>query len=197
MESSTSHNLQQHHQSANDLRTAVTQSSTSNADTGSITHLDGNPPQDIHINIQELAKKFRPFVVPPAPVPMESVDESTLKAQRVYRERRRTTQKSYTATLTITETTHPNRRKTYKVRASPIHEENAALMDTPPPLRQPFLNRMRERQRRLEEWRENGPAKDMWRAISVKRQRKLKMKKHKYKKLMRRTRNLRRKLDRN
>jgi hypothetical protein len=31
-------------------------------------------------------------------------------------------------------------------------------------------------------------------AISVKRQRKLKMKKHKYKKLMRRTRNLRRKL---
>ena len=33
--------------------------------------------------------------------------------------------------------------------------------------------------------------------ISVKRQRKLKMKKHKYKKLMKRTRNLRRKLDRN
>lgn len=32
-------------------------------------------------------------------------------------------------------------------------------------------------------------------AISVKRQRKLKMKKHKYKKLMRRTRTLRRKLD--
>jgi hypothetical protein len=34
-------------------------------------------------------------------------------------------------------------------------------------------------------------------AISVRRQRKLKMKKHKYKKLMRRTRNLRRRLDRN
>ncbi|KAK3673477.1 hypothetical protein LTR78_006711 [Recurvomyces mirabilis] len=34
-------------------------------------------------------------------------------------------------------------------------------------------------------------------AISVKRQRKLKMKKHKYKKLMKRTRNLRRRLDRN
>jgi hypothetical protein len=33
-------------------------------------------------------------------------------------------------------------------------------------------------------------------AISVKRQRKLKMKKHKYKKLMKRTRLLRRKLDR-
>jgi hypothetical protein len=33
-------------------------------------------------------------------------------------------------------------------------------------------------------------------AISVKRQRRLKMKKHKYKKLMKRTRTLRRKLDR-
>ena len=35
-----------------------------------------------------------------------------------------------------------------------------------------------------------------WHAISVKRQRKLKMKKHKYKKLMKRTKNLRKKLDR-
>ena len=33
--------------------------------------------------------------------------------------------------------------------------------------------------------------------LSVKRQRKMKMKKHKYKKLMKRTRNLRRRLDRN
>jgi hypothetical protein len=33
-------------------------------------------------------------------------------------------------------------------------------------------------------------------AISVKRQRKLKMKKHKYKKLMKRTRNLRRRIER-
>lgn len=42
-----------------------------------------------------------------------------------------------------------------------------------------------------------GKKKQIWRAISVKRQRKLKMKKHKYKKLMRKTRNLRRRLDRN
>ena len=37
-------------------------------------------------------------------------------------------------------------------------------------------------------------SKDEMIAISVRRQRKLKMKKHKYKKLMKRTRNLRRKL---
>ncbi|KAK5714107.1 hypothetical protein LTR15_011015 [Elasticomyces elasticus] len=42
----------------------------------------------------------------------------------------------------------------------------------------------------------SGKRVTMW-AISVKRQRKLKMKKHKYKKLMKRTRNLRRRLDRN
>ena len=38
-------------------------------------------------------------------------------------------------------------------------------------------------------------AREIFRCISTKRQRKLKMKKHKYKKLMKRTRNLRRKLD--
>lgn len=45
---------------------------------------------------------------------------------------------------------------------------------------------------------ENGEEAEagVWQLISVKRQRKLKMKKHKYKKLMRRTKNLRRKLDR-
>jgi len=37
---------------------------------------------------------------------------------------------------------------------------------------------------------------EVMRAISVKRQRKLKMKKHKYKKLMKKTRNLRRRLER-
>ena len=41
-----------------------------------------------------------------------------------------------------------------------------------------------------------GMRKPQMRLISVKRQRKLKMKKHKYKKLMKRTRLLRRKLDR-
>ena len=61
---------------------------------------------------------------------------------------------------------------------------------------QPFLERMRIRQQQWEDatGRKNGVA-EIWRAISVKRQRKLKMKKHKYKKLMKRTRNLRRRLD--
>lgn len=187
--------------SGRDLHTAVTQASVSNADPGAIRHLDGAQSQNIHVNIQELAKNFRPFVAPPAPVPMGSAHESASKIQRPLPKRRRTTQKSFSTTLTILESTYPNGRKTYKARTSPIREEpieeNLSVIDTPPASRQPFLNHMRERQRRLEEWRDNGPAKGLWRAISVKRQRKLKMKKHKYKKLMRRTRNLRRRLDRN
>ncbi|KAL8916636.1 MAG: hypothetical protein Q9208_008395 [Pyrenodesmia sp. 3 TL-2023] len=62
--------------------------------------------------------------------------------------------------------------------------------------RQPFLERMRKRQQVWEDGM-TGKKRHIWRAISVKRQRKLKMKKHKYKKLMRKTRNLRRRLDRN
>ncbi|KAL8757923.1 MAG: hypothetical protein Q9184_004081 [Pyrenodesmia sp. 2 TL-2023] len=61
---------------------------------------------------------------------------------------------------------------------------------------QPFLERMRKRQQVWEDGM-TGKKRQIWRAISVKRQRKLKMKKHKYKKLMRKTRNLRRRLDRN
>ncbi|KAK5136530.1 hypothetical protein LTR08_002874 [Meristemomyces frigidus] len=89
---------------------------------------------------------------------------------------------------------------------APIHEA--------PRIRQPFLERMRRRQTlylqaqsaKLEErvseqsavmmrWAPSGKRVKML-LISVKRQRKLKMKKHKYKKLMKRTRNLRRRIDR-
>ncbi len=56
----------------------------------------------------------------------------------------------------------------------------------------PNLERMALRQLRYEDARQHGH--DGMLAISVKRQKKLKMKKKKYKKLMRRTRNLRRKL---
>ncbi|KAF9739073.1 hypothetical protein PMIN06_005320 [Paraphaeosphaeria minitans] len=62
-------------------------------------------------------------------------------------------------------------------------------------VRQPFYDRMIQRHNRNNRSRDILQRPDML-AISVKRQRKLKMKKHKYKKLMKRTRLLRRKLDR-
>jgi len=65
-------------------------------------------------------------------------------------------------------------------------------------IHQPFLDRMKIRQKRYQQYREDRAEKDRGTMllISVKRQRKLKMKKHKYKKLMKKTRLLRRKLDR-
>lgn len=100
----------------------------------------------------------------------------------------------YTTTLTITESTSPSGEATFAASASPIVARE---------VKQPFLERLQARQEQLETvWnrraRDQGPglSRTMW-AISVKRQRKLKMKKHKYKKLMRRTRNLRRREGRN
>ena len=61
--------------------------------------------------------------------------------------------------------------------------------------RQPFLHKLLIRYRRRNEAIRERRQEFLY-AISVKRQRRLKMKKHKYKKLMRRTRNLRQRLDR-
>jgi len=82
------------------------------------------------------------------------------------------------------------------------------------PITSPYMQRVRERQREnVELWQEKvmeeaeragvvgEQASEMEEgdrdmvAISVKRQKKLKMKKHKYKKLMAKTRNLRRRLE--
>lgn len=181
-----------------DLRQAVTQASSSNSDQ-STHHLD-LPAKALHINLQELAKSFRPFVPPPAPVPLGSRTETsqTSESETNSEAQPAPTQKSYTTTLTIHETSYPNGQKTYKTHTTPIVEESG-----PQPSRngfkylpliahnQPFLGRMRQRQL---EYLDRIGERDGWIAISVKRQRKLKMKKHKYKKLMKKTKNLRRRL---
>lgn len=193
-----SHTQRQWGHGENDLHAAVAQSSTSGADFGHTKHLDGVPPQVININIEELAKQFRPFHPPPAPVPMAQSQKSRAASGKSLARRRQPTQKSYSAKLFITENTFPNGETTYETHASAIVEESSSKkpssMSHPPAPEQPFLKHMLERRRRLQEWRDKGARKEVWRSISVKRQRKLKMKKHKYKKLMRRTRNLRRRL---
>lgn len=129
-------------------------------------------------------------------------------------------ERTYSTTITIKEGTAADGQKTYTASASPIIEHrrgNAHSRSTEvqsAPSRQPFLARMharsaatdRSRQERVKAFNQTWEtrtqdgvgeedsedlSKEML-LISVKRQRKLKMKKHKYKKLMRRTRNLRR-----
>ncbi|KAI4245648.1 MAG: hypothetical protein L6R40_002449 [Gallowayella cf. fulva] len=180
------------------------------------THLDGGF-QQVTIDVNELSKHFRPYVAPPPPVPFDQsakpINPPSSKRQKPVKQR------TFSTTLTITEEAHPNGHKTYQARISPMREDHftpniqhmpstvpqtyadqqevVEVIDiTPPSGRQPFRERMRNRH---QTWEEGlvGKKKQIWRAISVRRQRKLKMKKHKYKKLMRKTRNLRRRMDKN
>jgi hypothetical protein len=143
---------EQHHEPS-DLRTAVTQASSSSA--------EANPPT-VFVNVDELAKNFRPFMPPPPPEPFNIMDE-------------------------------PQQGTPGEIEAPSLLQQ--LYQDPSRTPRHPFLDRMRVRQQKWERTRDEK-SRVVWHAISVKRQRKLKMKKHKYKKLMRRTRNLRRKLDR-
>ncbi|KAL8802133.1 MAG: hypothetical protein Q9182_003999 [Xanthomendoza sp. 2 TL-2023] len=186
-----------------------------------MTHLDGES-QYPTIDMNELSKHFRPFVPPPPPVPFDESSTALLPPTTPKR-RKAVKQRTFSTTLIITEQAHPNGHKIYQARISPIRETHSPLSTrqeeqlpstipqtyedqqddlveiidiTPPSGRQPFRERMRNRHQAWEDGLE-GKKRQIWRAISVKRQRKLKMKKHKYKKLMRRTRNLRRRMDKN
>ena len=164
--------------------------------------------------VEEFVARFRPYSPPSPPEPMQATERRAKRktAARSRREKLEGTehaarQTSYKTTILVTESVHANGQKTYTASTSPLEEVASA----PPAqiiepsetarykIQQPFLERMRIRQRRLNEYRQERSkgVNGKMLLISVKRQRKLKMKKHKYKKLMKRTRNLRRRLDRN
>lgn len=176
-------------------------------------------------NLEELVSQFKPYRAPPAPQPFpaELEQKATDKQAKTERRGRKPKQKIFVTEIRVTESTHADGRKTYAASSSPIvrlpDAPHETTIEAPAPFRhqrQPFLNRMRQRQqaslqrqhqRQLDQLGErqpvsqrapssHGQARIKMFLISVKRQRKLKMKKHKYKKLMKRTRNLRRRLGR-
>ncbi|KAK0659553.1 hypothetical protein DIS24_g3865 [Lasiodiplodia hormozganensis] len=175
-------------------------------------HLDGPAPAR-QVSLNDLLSQMRPFNAPPPPVPFDQSQENAAsetaaaeagEADAQQTQLQKPQKKVWKATLTVTETTDATGRKTFSATTSPVIRmptRSEGAMEDPAydegiTIRQPFLERMEIRE---QEWlkfirdrarNENGTMH----AISVKRQRKLKMKKHKYKKLMKRTRNLRRKL---
>ena len=197
-QSQASHHLTQEQVN---LRAAVTQASPSNTDPFP-HHLD-LPAKTFHINLQELVNKLRPYMRPPPPtptdsdLPTEAPQESSVPAE--LQSESVVLQKTFTTTLTVRESTYRSGRISYKTHATPIMQSPGSVEGDngvylpPAPRGQPFLGRMRGRQIQYMDRSGDG---EIWQAISVKRQRKLKMKKHKYKKLMKRTKNLRRRLDR-
>lgn len=195
-----------------DVRTTATHALTSTTDREP-EHLD-LPAKNFHISLQELSEKFIPFMPPPPPVPLAATQEAAQQSAKEVRRELPAKRRTYTTTLTVYESTHRNGKTTYETHSTPlVVEEHRPLVllepselpsghqdneySEPAHSRLEFLERMRDRRMRYEirvDKRYSG--KEIMHAISVKRQRKLKMKKHKYKKLMKRTKNLRRRLDR-
>lgn len=195
------------------VRWEVIQESQSNQD-GNVKHLDGPPRTK---SLDEQIAEFRPFKAPPPP---QAFPQEERKAGAGKRKSSKAKQQSYEMRIILTENTNSSGERTYTASSSPIirienPDEKGTTVQEPSQkghARQPFKERMLERQRAFqlrnqERIKATTNAQTMIRKapsarrgkmflISVKRQRKLKMKKHKYKKLMKRTRNLRRRQDR-
>ncbi|KAI1818188.1 hypothetical protein GGS20DRAFT_344095 [Poronia punctata] len=181
---------------ANDMSNSPLQQIMFKAGEGAESSLD--------LQLDQASGAYLPFHPPPVPKPL-SAGESEVGASDRAQTRAMMLEgdaalehepqaRTYKAVFTLEETTdkHGNVRITaHSPQLLEEHDGEESYGVSNPP--RSFLERMALRQIRREHVR--GQASGML-AISVKRQRKLKMKKKKYKKLMRRTRNERRKLDR-
>jgi len=161
-----------------------------------VHHMDG-PPQ---ASLDQLMARLVPFRPPPVPV----VDQGAVESSTLGMEEAPATspakQRAWSTAVVVTESTDASGNRTYSATTAPMVEIPVPDAGKGPEMdemdiRQPFLERMTRRRVTQSRYRNNLGRPDML-AISVKRQRKLKMKKHKYKKLMKRTRLERKKLDR-
>ncbi|KAI1413258.1 hypothetical protein F5Y13DRAFT_32311 [Hypoxylon sp. FL1857] len=148
-----------------------------------LKHPDGSE-SSVYVQLNAMSGQFLPFRPPPLPQPESAGRAETGREEMVAEDLSQ--HRVYKAMFTLEETTDKNGQVRIVAHSPKLVEEA--------PTPRTFLERMAMRQIR---WREEvrGQGPDMI-AISVRRQRKLKMKKKKYKKLMKRTRNIRRKLDR-
>lgn len=156
----------------------------------SLKHTDGSE-TNLHIQLNPMTGQYLPYAPPPAPEPLA---ETEMDAESVnsaiaeeLAEQQDTQTRVYKAMVTIEETVDADGQVKVVAHSPELVEEGA---ERP----QSFLERMAWRQLRYDEARRHQDR--TMQAISVRRQRKLRMKKKKYKKLMKKTRNLRRKLDR-
>jgi hypothetical protein len=178
----------QHNEEVEELRNAIVSQNNQNSN---VQHLDSIPEGPTMMFPRHiLSGKYMAFNPPPAPVPLDTA-ESLAAGAEAAAQTQEPQHRTYTAVLTIKESTDENGDITYEAHSGPLIADEQSIR----PANTPFLDRMQIRQERY--WMQQTAEESGMYAISVKRQRKLKMKKHKYKKLMRRTRNLRRRLDRN
>ncbi|KAL2199388.1 hypothetical protein P885DRAFT_75806 [Corynascus similis CBS 632.67] len=162
----------------------------------SLRHSDGSE-TNLHIQLNPMAGQYLPYAPPPPPQPLtetevdaESANSAVAEELAEQPQQPETQTRVYKAMVTIEETVDADGQVKVVAHSPELIEEDAIADGRP----RSFLERMAWRQLRYDEARRQQDR--TMQAISVKRQRKLKMKKKKYKKLMRKTRNIRRKLDR-
>ncbi|KAL4921879.1 hypothetical protein BDW62DRAFT_173590 [Aspergillus aurantiobrunneus] len=146
--------------------------------------LDGLDMSELKVSVEEMAKRLRPFNPPPPPTPHAYATETGNQHQPQ-------ATSSYSTVLTVRESTLSDGSKTYEAHTTPFvqaqsmeapgAEETEAVTELPHNSQATYIERLRN----------NGAMQ----AISTRRRRVRKMKNHKFKKLLRRTRTLRRKLD--
>ncbi|KAK3330067.1 hypothetical protein B0H66DRAFT_542684 [Apodospora peruviana] len=134
-----------------------------------------------------MSGQFIPFHPPPPPRPMTDADAAAADVMAAADQEPIT--RVYKAIVTIEEIIDADGQIKVLAHSPEMVDERSLQPRT-------FLERMALRQLHYEDARARQTRERSMHAISVKRQRKLKMKKKKYKKLMRKTRNIRRKLDR-
>jgi len=178
------------------------------ADSSHAHHLDGAPPPtqiripagNLKLVVQEIARRFRPFNVPPAPIPVSDAEiaardteaaaaeaNEELQAQELEIQIENQDADAYIqqVVLNVREKADLQNDGFFIGQGVPVPAARAQEVANPAPGPRAGGRQRRGLLRR----------KPSVYAISVKRQRRLKMKKHKYKKLMRKTRNLRRRQD--
>ncbi|CAI7665640.1 unnamed protein product [Penicillium bialowiezense] len=153
---------------------------------GELRMLDG---PEAKMSVEEYTRRLRPFQPPPPPVPMdaaaiEAAESTDAQIDNEYQ--------TFSTVLTIREARGADGRKTYEAHTGPFVRSEE--MDDPSSMHDEIS---------IEAPADSAGATYMERlrnnrtmhALSTKRRRQAKMKKHKFKKLMKRTRTLRRKLD--
>lgn len=213
MESATHGGVGEQHEDvlSNILNGNATGLSTSfgGPDTDATAHVGGLNMGDLRVSLEDYARRLRPFQPPPAPTPLNESEQqhhqqtsgsedAGADAHVASSPSKQTS--SYSTVLTIRESTHADGRKTYEAHTGPFvptdqmeapaaynNGTDGSVVDISPTSNSSSNRDLTYRERTLNN--------RTMHAISTKRRRKLKMKKHKFKKLMRRTRTLRRKLD--
>ncbi|KAH8179422.1 DUF1713 domain protein [Sarocladium implicatum] len=141
----------------------------------------------IQLQVSAMSGDFLPFRPPPTPQPQSAAEAESAAEAMDAAEAAEPQHRVYKAMFTIEETTEPGGQIRINAHSPQIVQDEQQQPRS-------FLERLAMRQVKFDQAQESRRG-DML-AISVKRQRKLRMKKKKYKKLMKRTRNERRKLDR-